>query len=43
VDGLRGALIGASHFGMGLDVLVLCGVALLFLGLGAYSFSKIQL
>jgi ABC-2 type transport system permease protein len=43
VDGLRGALIGASHFGMGLDTVVLCGVASVFLALGAYSFSKIQL
>ncbi len=43
VDGLRGALIGTTHFGMGLDAVVLCGIAILFLVLGAYSFSKIQL
>ena len=43
VDGLRGALIGATHFGVGLDLVVLAAVAVAFLVLGAYSFSKIQL
>lgn len=43
VDGLRGTLIGMTHFGLPLDLAVLAGVALLFLSLGAYSFSKIQL
>ena len=43
VDGLRAALIGSSHFGMGVDTLVLAAVAVVFLLLGAYSFSKIQL
>jgi ABC-2 type transport system permease protein len=43
VDGLRGALIGATHFGIGLDMLVLGAVAVVFLAAGAYSFSKIQL
>jgi ABC-2 type transport system permease protein len=43
VDGLRSALIGTAHFGLGLDLLVLTGVAVVFLLLGAYSFSKIQL
>jgi ABC-2 type transport system permease protein len=43
VDGLRGALIGATHFGLGLDLIVLTAVAIVFLLLGAYSFSKIQL
>jgi ABC-2 type transport system permease protein len=43
VDGLRSTLIGMSHFGLPLDLGVLLGVAIVFLGLGAYSFSKIQL
>ena len=43
IDGLRGAFIGASHFGVGIDAAVLCGVASVFLALGAYSFSKIQI
>jgi hypothetical protein len=43
VDGLRGALIGATHFGIGLDMVVLGAVAVVFLVAGAYSFSKIQL
>jgi ABC-2 type transport system permease protein len=43
IDGLRGAFIGASHFGAAADVAVLCGVASVFLALGAYSFSKIQI
>ena len=43
IDGLRGAFIGTSHFGVGLDAAVLCGVASVFLALGAYSFSKIQI
>ena len=42
VDGLRGAFIGLSHFGMMTDALVLFGVAWIFLALGAWSFSKIQ-
>src|SRR5262245_31130993 len=43
IDGLRGALIGLGHFATALDVIVLCGVATMFLGLGAYAFSKIQI
>ena len=42
IDGLRGAFIGLSHFGMATDAIVLCGVAWIFLALGAWSFSKIQ-
>jgi ABC-2 type transport system permease protein len=42
VDGLRGAFIGVSHFSMVTDAAVLLGVACIFLGLGAWSFSKIQ-
>ena len=43
MDGLRGAFIGLSHFGVMTDVAVLTGVAGLFLVLGAYAFSKIQI
>jgi ABC-2 type transport system permease protein len=43
IDGLRGAFIGVSHFGAATDAAVLAGVASVFLGLGAYSFSKIQI
>ena len=43
IDGLRGAFIGVSHFGAGTDAAVLCGVGSVFLALGAYSFSKIQI
>jgi ABC-2 type transport system permease protein len=43
IDGLRGALIGLSHFGLLTDVSILCIVACGFLALGAWSFSRIQL
>ncbi len=43
VDALRVLLINyPSTFGMGLDFIVLLGVTAVFLGLGSYSFSKIQ-
>jgi ABC-2 type transport system permease protein len=42
IDGLRGALIGASHFSVLTNVSVLAATAAAFLALGAYSFSKIQ-
>jgi ABC-2 type transport system permease protein len=43
VDGLRATLIGASHFGISLDLGVLAAVAAVFLVFGAWSFSKIEL
>jgi ABC-2 type transport system permease protein len=43
VDGLRGALINSSHFGIGMDFLILSAVVLLLLSVGSYLFSKIQL
>jgi ABC-2 type transport system permease protein len=43
MDGLRGAFIGMSHFGLLTDAAVLSGVAAVFLVLGAYTFSKIQI
>ncbi len=42
VDALRASLIGASHFGLGLDVAILVGVTTFFMFLGSYLFSKIQ-
>ena len=42
VDGLRSAFIGVSHIGVLLDVSVLAVLSLLFLVLGAWAFSKIQ-
>ena len=43
VDGLRGSLIGVTHFGVPWDLGVLAVVAAAFMVLGAWSFSKIQL
>ena len=42
VDALRGALIGLSHFGFILDFSMLCVLAVAFLSLGGYLFSRIQ-
>src|SRR5437763_1086499 len=39
IDGIRGALIRAGHFGARLDVLVLCVVASIFLAIGTCLFS----
>jgi ABC-2 type transport system permease protein len=43
IDGLRGAFIGAGHFGATTDAIVLSAVAVLFLMLGARAFSRIQM
>jgi ABC-2 type transport system permease protein len=43
IDGLRGALIGAGHFSVGVDLAVLSVVAIVFLALGAHRFSRIQI
>jgi ABC-2 type transport system permease protein len=42
VDGVRGVLTGATHFGVGLDIAVLLGVGVLFVTAGAWRFSKIE-
>lgn len=42
VDALRGALVNASHFGLGVDLFVLTVVTLLCLLVGSYLFSKIE-
>jgi ABC-2 type transport system permease protein len=43
IDGLRGVLIGTSHFGLLTDITVLCIVAVVLAYVGSYFFSKIQL
>lgn len=43
VDGIRGALSLNSHFGMTTDFALLAIVALVFLSVGSYLFSKIQI
>lgn len=43
VDGVRGALIGVTHFGVTADLAVLAGVAALLLAVGAWRFSKIEI
>ena len=42
VDGLRSALIGVSHFGFAMDGAILVVLAMVFVGMGSYFFSKIQ-
>lgn len=42
IDGLRGALIGRSYFGVPTDLAVLVVVATCLLALGARTFSRIQ-
>jgi ABC-2 type transport system permease protein len=42
VDGIRGLLIGRTHFGVGLDVVVLLLVGIVFVAAGAWRFSKIE-
>lgn len=42
VDGLRGAFIDQSHFGVATDFAVLAVLAACFLALGARAFSRIQ-
>jgi ABC-2 type transport system permease protein len=43
VDGLRGALIGLLHFSFIIDVAVLSVISIVFLAVGSYLFSKIQI
>jgi ABC-2 type transport system permease protein len=43
VDGVRGALIGVTHFGVATDLAALSAVAVLLLGAGAWRFSKIEI
>lgn len=43
IDGICGALIGATHFGPALDAVVLCVAAAVFLAIGTYLFSRIEI
>ena len=43
VDGLRAALVGAAHFGLATDLIVLSGISALFLVIGSYLFSRIEI
>jgi ABC-2 type transport system permease protein len=43
IDGLRGALIGRTHFGLMTDAAVLGAVAVVLLGIGSYLFSRIEI
>ncbi len=42
VDGLRGAFISQSHFGLGMDLAVLLVAAAIFIALGSRSFAKME-
>ena len=43
VDGIRGTLIGVTHFGVAHDVIVLLAVGVVFVGIGAWRFSRIEI
>ena len=42
IDGMRGTMIGNTHFGVATDVAVLLGVGVVFVIAGAWRFSKIE-
>jgi len=42
IDGLRGALINASTFGITTDLMIMVILAVVLLGIGSYLFEKIQ-
>lgn len=43
IDGLRGSLIGITHFGLLLDFAVLGAVAVVLLSIGSYLFSQLEI
>lgn len=43
IDALRLLLSSGGHFSLGLDIAVLSGITVVFLALGSYLFSKIQI
>ncbi len=43
IDGLRGSLTGSYHFGLGLDLAVLGGVAVIIVLIGTRLFSRLQI
>ncbi|MDD4332510.1 MAG: ABC transporter permease [Patescibacteria group bacterium] len=42
IDGLRGALIGVSHFSLHTDLLVMSAITFILIIVGAYLFTKIE-
>jgi ABC-2 type transport system permease protein len=42
VDGIRGALIGSSTFGIATDLMVMVILAIVLLGIGSYLFERIR-
>lgn len=42
IDGVRGMMIGATHFGVAVDVGILLAVGVLFVIAGAWRFSRIE-
>jgi ABC-2 type transport system permease protein len=42
VDGVRGLLIGRTHFGIAVDLAALLGVGVVFVIFGAWRFSRIE-
>jgi len=42
IDAMRALLINTTHFGLGLDIVILLIFTVIFLALGSYFFSKIQ-
>jgi ABC-2 type transport system permease protein len=42
VDAIRGAVTGQSHFGMGVDLVVLVVLSLTVLSIGSFLFSKVE-
>jgi ABC-2 type transport system permease protein len=43
IDGLRGALIGRTHFGLLTDLAILSALAVVLLSIGSYFFSQIEI
>ncbi|MDQ7815297.1 MAG: ABC transporter permease [Patescibacteria group bacterium] len=43
IDGLRFALIGVTHFGLGQDLAILTAATAILLAVGSYLFSKIEI
>jgi ABC-2 type transport system permease protein len=43
IDGLRGTLIGLTHFGLLNDVVILSAIGVVLLSVGSYLFSRIEI
>jgi ABC-2 type transport system permease protein len=43
IDSFRALLVNTTHFGLGLDFTVLALVTIVFLGIGSYLFSRIEI